>query len=483
MSRRILGLEISNTAVAGAVINSGIKGSFVESHARVKLAGVQDFDQHLASALDTLAKSIDITGTTCIASIPAGWAFFRHLSLPFRDESKLRQILPYELETLLPYPVEDLIVDYIPAGPGSGDDSDLIAAAVRKSTIAALLAVLGPQGIDPATITVGGFATAICLAGTTEPTAEWVLADADGRDLSLFFARAGALIYSRTTRSPENDQNANGTGLAAQINRSLRAYQDIHNPAFAPEVLFSGDPALLGAASPGTDPHTASLPVKPIDLAGKIDLPSLAVSKHSEAAAPEDNALALGYLEWSGLRGVDFRRGPFEKKKQWRQHRGSMLRSGLLVLVVLAMAFAGVMVDNYTLGKRIGLLDHEIETIFKSALPAVTRIVDPLQQLRVEVQASQQSLALPQDDTARLRVIDLLQALSTGIPARTDVALMRVVIGRDNILVSGHTDTFNAVDDIKSGLEKAPAFKQVTISSANLQKSGNRVNFKLKVQL
>lgn len=80
-------------------------------------------------------------------------------------------------------------------------------------------------------------------------------------------------------------------------------------------------------------------------------------------------------------------------------------------------------------------------------------------------------------------MIDLLQGLSTAIPARTDVEMTRVVIARDNILISGHTDTFNSVDDIKSGLEKAPAFKEVTISSANLEKSGKRINFKLKVQL
>lgn len=483
MSRRILGLEISNTAVAGAIINSGIKGGFVDSHAQVPLAGAQDFDRNLGDALKILTAKIDITGTTCIASLPAGCVYYRYLTLPFRDARKLRQVLPYELEPLLPFPVEDLVVDYYPVGPSPGESSDLIAAAVKKTTVSDLLTALRPFGIDPATLTVGGFAAAICLANTTGQASDWVLADIDGRDLSLFFARAGALTYTRTTRPPTFKHSPNGAAVAAQINRSLLAYQDTLNPAFAPEVLFTGTPEILEPEDPEPDAGAKSLPVKRIDLARNIDLPSFAATGTLAGDAPRDNALALSYLEWSGLKGLDFRRGPFEKKKQWRQHRQRILRTSLLALMVMIMAFASVLTDNYTLAKRIDRLDREIESVFKSALPEVTRIVDPLQQLRVAVQTSQQRLALPSDSGDRLRVIDLLQGLSTAIPARTDVEMTRVVIARDNILISGHTDTFNSVDDIKSGLEKAPAFKEVTISSANLEKSGKWINFKLKVQL
>jgi Tfp pilus assembly protein PilN len=82
---------------------------------------------------------------------------------------------------------------------------------------------------------------------------------------------------------------------------------------------------------------------------------------------------------------------------------------------------------------------------------------------------------------ARVRVIDILNALSQQIPSSADVKVNRMVAGTDNVVLSGDTDTFNTVDDIKGRLEEADLFKSVTISSADLEKSGNRVRFKLKL--
>jgi outer membrane translocation and assembly module TamA len=39
------------------------------------------------------------------------------------------------------------------------------------------------------------------------------------------------------------------------------------------------------------------------------------------------------------------------------------------------------------------------------------------------------------------------------------------------------------VEDIKSRLEKGELFKQVTIASADMDKSGKKVRFKLKIDL
>jgi Tfp pilus assembly protein PilN len=105
----------------------------------------------------------------------------------------------------------------------------------------------------------------------------------------------------------------------------------------------------------------------------------------------------------------------------------------------------------------------------------------PLQQMQVRIRETRQSSMGPELAGARVRVIDILNALSQNIPSSADVKMNRMVVGTDNVVLSGNTDNFNTVDDMKGGLEKAEIFKSVTISSADLEKSGKRVRFKLKL--
>jgi hypothetical protein len=51
------------------------------------------------------------------------------------------------------------------------------------------------------------------------------------------------------------------------------------------------------------------------------------------------------------------------------------------------------------------------------------------------------------------------------------------------MLLSGETDDFNSVDIIKNRLVSYQAFKNTKISSATTDKSGNRVRFKIKIDL
>ncbi len=90
---------------------------------------------------------------------------------------------------------------------------------------------------------------------------------------------------------------------------------------------------------------------------------------------------------------------------------------------------------------------------------------------------------LPGEFAASVKTIDILNDISRLIPEKQDVELVSIVVGSDNVVVTGNTDTFNAVDDMKSGLEMSDNFQSVSISSANMDQSGTRVRFKLKVAL
>jgi hypothetical protein len=50
----------------------------------------------------------------------------------------------------------------------------------------------------------------------------------------------------------------------------------------------------------------------------------------------------------------------------------------------------------------------------------------------------------------------------------------------NHITISGTISNFNAVDEVKVQLEKADLFEKITISSANMDTSINRVRFRIR---
>jgi general secretion pathway protein L len=79
-------------------------------------------------------------------------------------------------------------------------------------------------------------------------------------------------------------------------------------------------------------------------------------------------------------------------------------------------------------------------------------------------------------------VLQILKDISQRVPKSTDINVTRLVVDPETVRMSGDTDTFNAVDTIKNRLEPSDYFSAVTITSANLDRTGKRVQFEIKLQ-
>jgi general secretion pathway protein L len=133
--------------------------------------------------------------------------------------------------------------------------------------------------------------------------------------------------------------------------------------------------------------------------------------------------------------------------------------------------------------KRLARLNHQITGIFTSTFPEVKNIVDPVQQMKIKIQQARKNALLPGETEKQIRAIDILNTISKAIPKDMDVTLNRFVMGSESVSISGDTDSFNSVDNIKNKLEQSDIFKKIIISAANIDKFDKRVRFKLKVNL
>jgi len=185
----------------------------------------------------------------------------------------------------------------------------------------------------------------------------------------------------------------------------------------------------------------------------------------------------------SGFDALNFRQGRMAMEKAWLENKKDILKMCCLAGVVALLFLGNSIVNYYTLKQRVETKQAQILEIFQTTFPEVTQIVDPVHQMRVKLESVAKRISQPGEFKTPVKTIDILNDISRLIPEKQDVELVSLVVGSDNVVLSGNTDTFNAVDDMKSRLEKADIFKSVSISSANMDKSGTRVRFKLKVAL
>jgi Tfp pilus assembly protein PilN len=103
--------------------------------------------------------------------------------------------------------------------------------------------------------------------------------------------------------------------------------------------------------------------------------------------------------------------------------------------------------------------------------------------MQIKVQEVKKSAVFQTAKTSRILSIDILNNISKSISESITVDITRMVISPDNVIISGTTGTFEAVDDIKNKLEQIDAFKKVTINSTNKDRSGKEIRFQMKVAL
>ena len=143
MSRKIFSIDVSHRAVTAVVVKSSFKGNWIEDCASVPITVGNDFDEEVARALEVITDQMDISGAGCVAALPAAFVSFRNLTIPFKEKKKIRQILPFELETTLPYAPEDVVADFNLLDLKDGrDDSSILAATVEKKRLESFLNLL-----------------------------------------------------------------------------------------------------------------------------------------------------------------------------------------------------------------------------------------------------------------------------------------------------------------------------------------------------
>jgi Tfp pilus assembly PilM family ATPase len=483
MSRKVLGIDIRNETLTAVLLHSSLREHRVEDFIHLPFSGPEDPERSLSSALQTMTEEMDLTGSDYVVSIPANQAIFRNLRIPFSNSKKIRMVLPFELETTLPYAAEDLVIDFHTLdGTPAGEQTELIAAAIEKSKLSPYMDALASIQADPEKLTLGGLPTALCLANQADPEEDQLFIEIDDTYGTLFVLAGGRLQLIRSFPLPPAG-SSKAPQLCAQIQQTLAAFLESSELNFEPiEVLANG----IGLDETDIIPQLSralDIPVKTASIADRLNIPMESNAENPWIPVKMDNALALALMEVEGYDGLNFHKGQFAAQKFISKHKGPLIKTGILAAAVLVLFFFTLIMESYTLNKHIGRINSQMAQVFKSTFPAVKTIRYPYQEMQAKIRETKKTATFEAEAGPHIRSIDILNSISEKIPESITVNLTRLVIQPDNVVISGTTDTYNSVDGIKSRLEQIPQFEKVTISSSNIDRSGNEVRFILKVEL
>ncbi|MBI4516056.1 MAG: pilus assembly protein PilM [Deltaproteobacteria bacterium] len=493
MPQRILALDIEDAEVKAAVLETSFRDYRIAGlyHDVLRADGGS-----LPEQLKRFLERHELKGDTVVSTLPGRLVSHRVFFLPFRDRKRLNQTIPFELETQVPFGLDEVVVDYQVLHRDRAGTT-VLAGMVQKPDLEAHLALLQAAGIDPKVVDfapLSALNVLRVLGRDLPPTFAFVEFTGQAGNVALY--RNLELVGVRTlsvvrAASAANSEGGNGhlegaaaaqlTGeIAKSVAAELRWSLMVLNGAPLDEQMpcyLAGEPAWLDAIAPLLERELA-LAVRRLESE-----PLQAVTSENRAAVPNCAAplgLALREVAPANTLGLNFRRGEFTYHRGQQEVRRALARLAALAGVLVVLAFANIFADYQLQLNRLAALDTQVRKVFKATLPE-QRPVNEREQLQGEIDKAEQKMQLLGGIASLSGVasIDILRAVSAALPESVKLDIDEYALDPEAVRIRARTESFDVVDTIKQQLAAVALFKDVQVKDAKQSPDGKDVSFRL----
>ncbi len=433
----VLGLEVTPRVVRGAFLRTTLRGSEMERYAEAPLPYSAESESE-ADLLRTAIAQVVSQGARApdriIASLNGEAVSLRLIDLPVGVEKKAAEVLPGELGAVLPFEVDDAIVDYQVVGRDQST-VQLMAAAAPRQNVADRLLKLQSAGVDPRELAVGAaaFDGLGALLGESLKGRTVLVIDVGPKSTDFAVLTEGGLTFARTVSGGMDlVESGRRAQLGAALQRTFASYraQRSEEPSL---ILLSGETAPMDSARQWlTEQLGVECGVAPLPTAAGADEETL--PKFAKAAALAARAI-------SRKKQLDLRQGEFASKaaaSEIRKH----LRLIAVCFTAIVLSFAVSLVARY----RVARAEHDRLT---ATLAEVTS--DLLgEEVHSALHARELLTAGPRidDPLPRFDAYDVLEAISESIPADIQHDTRRLLIEIDDEGDSGRLELQGTVGSI-----------------------------------
>lgn len=397
-------------------------------------------------------------GDRLAAVLPAKTAYVRKLELPFRNTRKIEAAVPFSLSSQIPVPIEECLTSAIITTRDSDGVSLVTAAAIPRQTVETLLAAAQQAELPLHILDLPPFSLVPLVA---ESTKDAILIAVSAQETTISQIQSGELIDYRLLPKKIGAEN---DGDLRSVSREIQALAALSKGVELPVFIFGDvDGELLAKKLNEMGYAAKELALR---LAGE-DIPSVFI--HA-------TALAYRATEIKPWKSFNFRSGAYALKGEWQKlKRALWVAVGLITISGLIFATAAL-VQYRTRARQLDGLQGELTQLFQQTFPATTAIVDiPLQMKSSIRELREQMTIIGGSQPQILAILKLLSEATSSIP----IEVQELSVGRDEVNVSGHATSFDAINKMTELLEKSPIVRNIRVADAQMALKGDKINFRL----
>ncbi len=373
-------------------------------------ASIELNEEHLlADAVWNVAQKMSGSPRVVLCLPPSLFAH-RTVSLQLNDLRKVREVIPALLQGDVALPVEELMLDVLPAG-----EHQFLALWARKSDISAAIAQFAEAGIEPHVVSSLPFALPKLPGVPTD------CAVCDGSTLALL--KGGQLTYFRAFDS----------ALSTQIIAATLAALELSGEALPPRLC------LIGAGKELADATTLPLPVEVLEVPPELGH----LFKNDETFHQLAEFYAVAHASYAGT-FPNFRQGELAWTAGDAKLRKKLMLTGILALVIIMLLFINKGMQYRAAAADISSLNKSIAEIYHGIFPTRAKAVDEISEIKGEIRK------LVGIDTTS-GYLDVLKKLAEA-KGNTINGLYEAEVEGNELRIKGDARSAQAVNEFKSAL-------------------------------
>lgn len=477
-SQKIVALEITAESIRATMVYAHRSKSTVLSYTE-EFCDPSSPDA-LREALAKIKLKLGKWDETTIV-LPSSKAVFKHMQLPFSNKAKLRLILPFELESTLPFPIEDASFDLLINSVDEQTQScDFMVAAMRKPTLDAyiqpfLLAGVVPNRVTLSSIELFGFLTTVkedlpegstvLLNSDLTHTEIILLVDKTLRAVRVLPMGIASSLAQQDMQSLQPEQKEYLKKLFSEINFTIQSLIKSERVTFPTGFLLTGNSApmngllefceeRLRGSCKLINPRLA-MHQKTIDMQQEGVLPSACTT--SLAAA----------LPWSRTEAFSIGQG-YRDKAEIDFLRKQIIVAGILALLIFGSFIVFNFLSERQLRRELQASQEEVTAILKKEFQSVPRenISDMISEAKNKLALSEGVWAALTSE--RYAFVHYLQELSTHLDReKLGLDIKRLAMkksdrgGEDRIIIQASVRDFNALKTFETALIDTKLFTKI----------------------